>query len=266
MIVKSTHAGTHMRYAAKKLPYETDRNMESVHSEIAYLNFCKNHPNIVQYHESYLLTEKKPEVWIIMEYLQGGTLKEAAKSKLFTDIHIAYIAREILTGLSFLHSKNIAHRDLKSANIMMSVKGEIKLIDFGLCADFTMGPRSKMLGSPYWIPPEMIQNKPHTCVADIWSFSVCILELYQGSPPHAPSSLKCMFMAATEGLTSEIPDIVTDKARDFLLQGLQMDPDKRAKAADLLQHPWVHQPKIGNGIKEILKQIFLSNSLIHMGF
>jgi hypothetical protein len=129
MIVKSKVNGVHLRYAAKKLPYDNDRTIESVHSEIAYLNFCRGHPNIVQYHESYLLTteSKKPEVWIIMEYLQGGTLKEASKSKLFTDIHIAYIAREILTGLNFLHNKNIAHRDLKSANIMMSVKGEIKL-------------------------------------------------------------------------------------------------------------------------------------------
>jgi len=148
----------------------------------------------------------------------------------------------------------------------MSVKGEIKLIDFGLCADFSFGARSKMLGSPYWVPPEMIHEKPHTCVADIWSFAVCLLELYRGSPPHAPSSLKCMFMTATEGLSSEIPEAATDKARDFLGHCLQIDPDKRAKSSDLLQHPWVHQPKIGNGIKEILKQIFLSNSLIHMGF
>jgi hypothetical protein len=269
IIVKPNVSGSSaIRYAAKRLPHDSDRNIQSNITEIAFLNFCKGHPNIVQYHESYLVSEKreKPEAWIIMEYLQGGTLREAAKSRLFTDIHIAYVAREVLKGLEFLHSKNIAHRDLKSANIMMSIKGEIKLIDLGLCADFTAGPRVKMLGSPYWIPPEMIHNKPHSCPVDMWSFAVCLLELYNGEPPFSPSSLKCMFTAATDGLSSQIPANATANAKDFLEKCLQIDPNDRAKPGDLLQHPWVKQTKIGKGIVEVLKQIFLSNSLIHMGF
>jgi len=169
-------------------------------------------------------------------------------------------------GLEFLHSRNFAHRDLKSANIMMSIKGEIKLIDMGFCADFSAGPRTKMLGSNYWISPEMIQNKPHSCPVDIWSLAICLFELFLGEPPYAPNSLKCMFMAATVGLKSKIPEIATTRAKNFLEQCLQIDPSQRATAADLLQHPWVKQSKIGNGISEVLKQVFLTNSLVHMGF
>jgi len=227
-----------------------------------------NHPNIVEYYQMFLVEEKgQPrEVWIIMEYLQGGTLREASKSSLFTDVHISYVAREILRGLNYLHKKQLAHRDLKSTNVMMSIKGEIKLIDFGLCADFSNGPRTKMLGSPFWIPPEMIQEKPHSYPVDIWSMAVCIMELYSSLPPHAHSSLKCMFMTATEGLVSEIPKEASNEAKDFLTRCLVMDPDERATAAELLKHPWISKPNVGSGMSELLKQIFLSNSLITLGF
>jgi len=73
-------------------------------------------------------------------------------------------------------------------------------------------------------------------------------------------------MAATVGLTDKIPLTVTPNARDFMEKCLQIDPLKRAIAGDLLQHPWVKQPKIGKGIIDILKQIFLCNNLLHLGF
>uniref|UniRef100_A0A6B2L0T5 Protein kinase domain-containing protein n=1 Tax=Arcella intermedia TaxID=1963864 RepID=A0A6B2L0T5_9EUKA len=257
---------TKKRVAVKKLPHDNERTIQNNYSEIAFLMVCQ-HPNIVQYHQTYLVDEKSvPEVWIIMEYMQGGTLKEASKSKLFTDTHIAYVAREMLRGLQYLHSIQLAHRDLKSANVMMSITGEIKLIDFGLCADFSTGPRTKMLGSPYWIPPEMIQDKPHSYPVDIWSFAVCLMELYISNPPYAESSLKCMFMTATKGLKDQIPKEATPDAVDFLSKCLVIDPDKRATAAQLLQHPWVSRKSVGDGVVEILKQIFLSNSLITLGF
>jgi len=222
----------------------------------------------VQYYQGLLVNEKDQpeELWIIMEYLQGGTLAEAAKAHKFTDRHVAFTARELLKGIKYLHDSKLAHRDLKSANVMMSVKGEIKLIDFGLCAEFIEGPRVKLLGSPYWVPPEMILGQPHSYPVDIWSFAVCILELYLSAPPHNISALKCMFMAITEGLTDTIPENASPQAKDFLKRCLVIDPEKRATADELLKHPWVTQANLDTGIIEILKQIFLSSSLDTLGF
>jgi len=121
-------------------------------------------------------------------------LSEAVKVHQFSERHIAYVSREILKALTYLHSRNFVHRDLKSGNVMMSIEGHIKLIDFGLCCDVTEGPRLQMLGSPYWIPPEMIRKKPHSCPADIWSFAVCVLEMYLKEPPNASSRLLSMFV------------------------------------------------------------------------
>jgi p21-activated kinase 1 len=94
--------------------------------------------------------EWKDECWVVMEFLEGGTLTEARKSHNFEEKEIAYIAKELLKGLVYLHSLGIVHRDLKSENIMMSVLGDIKLIDFGLAIDANK-IRPTMVGSPYWL-------------------------------------------------------------------------------------------------------------------
>jgi len=200
-----------------------------------------------------------------MDYLEGGTLGEAAQLYTFSEKHIAYISRECLKGIQFLHERGFAHRDLKSSNVMMSVKGDVKLIDFGLCADFQDGPRKKMMGSPYWVPPEMIRNNIHSYPVDIWSFAVCILELFLSGPPYPESPVKCMLMAATRGLKDQIPETASADAKEFLGSCLTVDPDERATAEQLLKHNWVMQPNLEEGIDQILYQIFLSNSLSVLG-
>jgi len=257
-IAKDTTSKKPQRVAIKQLLHNTDRVRQNNESEIYFLSTCK-HPNIVQYYKCLLVQEKdKPdEIWIIMEYLEGGTLSDAAKAHKFSDKHIAFTAREMLKGIKYLHDNKLAHRDLKSANVMMSIKGEIKLIDFGLCADFSGGHRVKLLGSPYWIPPEMILGKPHSYPVDIWSFAVCLLEMYLCVPPHNVAALKCMFLACTDGLANTIPDRASPHAKDFLKQCLVIDPDKRATADELLKHPWISQPNVEIGLVDILKHIFL---------
>eukprot|EP01104_Vermistella_antarctica_P012562 TRINITY_DN366_c0_g1_i1.p1 TRINITY_DN366_c0_g1~~TRINITY_DN366_c0_g1_i1.p1 ORF type:complete len:512 (-),score=108.28 TRINITY_DN366_c0_g1_i1:178-1713(-) len=172
--------------AIKKLPHKHRRQIQRNCWEITMLARCV-HVNIVELYRTYIVDK---EMWMIMEYMHGGTLTEARDKFQFEEEHIAYVAYELLQGLAFMHKINLVHRDVKSANVMMTVRGEIKLIDFGLCVDITEGEQTSMCGSPFWMPPEMIRRQTHNAKADIWSLAICLLELANGRPPNSKSGVK----------------------------------------------------------------------------
>jgi len=149
---------------------------------------------------------------------------------------------------------------------MIEVHGKIKLIDFGLVADVSAGPRSGCVGTPYWIAPEMIKHELHSYPADIWSLGVCVLELLLGHPPYHPNSIKCMFKAATDGLTELIPKNASPAARSFATLCLTTNQHERPSAHELLKHEWVNQEGIEHGIKDALDAIFLSKQLSSLMF
>lgn len=204
-----------------------------------------------------------------MEFMEGGTFEEAARAWKFDEHNLAYVAREMLKGISYLHKNQLAHRDLKSANIMLSVTGEVKLIDFGLCADMSVGFPTHMVGSPFWMAPEMIQGKAHTYAVDIWSFAISLLEMANQRPPMIESAVKAMFTVATFTDSSELlvePGRWSDVFKDFLGKCLQADPSERATADVLLEHPFLQKADTRQNMESILRRIFLSNSLLNSGF
>jgi len=127
---------------------------------------------------------------------------------------------------------------------MISLEGQIKLIDFGLCADMSNGDCTKLLGSAFWIPPEMINQQPHNRSVDLWSFGVCLLELFIHSPPYPYSPLMCMFTVALMGLDNIIPTHLSSGCKNFLKQCLQLDPSKRPSVGQLLEDEWIKLPTI----------------------
>jgi len=248
--------------AIKQLKHEKDKDKMFNWYEVALLkNF--NHPNIVIYHKSVNVSD---ELWIIMEYLHGGTLSEATRVHDFSERHTAYITREILRGIHYLHELNFVHRDLKSGNVMLDINGAVKLIDFGLCASFKEGPRKRMLGSPFWISPEMIKQEEHSYPTDIWSLGVLVLELYTTRPPLYESGIKCMLTVATEGLKQFIPERSCPDGKSFLNKCFEMNPNDRPSSGDLLKHPWINEPGLSAGINKILESIFLNDTLNNIGF
>jgi len=260
-VFAAKHCQTKKRVAIKKLPHVNEKDRRNNYCEIGFLK-TSDHLNIVHFIECFLV---KDEVWIITEFLEGGTLSEAVKVHQFSERHIAYVCREILKALKYLHSIHFVHRDLKSGNVMMSIEGHIKLIDFGLCADISEGYRTQMLGSPFWMPPEMIHRQPHGEPADIWSFAVCVLEMYLKEPPNSFSRLKAMFTVAAEGIKSFIPPKASDDAKEFLNKCLEQAPEERSTAAELLEYSFVNQSGLADGIRDVLRGVFVSNSLALSG-
>ena len=222
--------GAHV--AVKKMPHKTEDDKQNNLNELRFISRAK-HENIVRYFGSYLWRD---ELWVVMEMMEGGPLTKAIMDYDFQESHIAYVCLAVLRALEHLHNINIAHRDLKSENIMLTKEGQVKLIDFGLAETTANGWVIDILGSPFWIAPEMIQLKPHGQPVDIWAFAISILEVINGHPPHDENALCALYYAGTTGVPKPIenPGQWSKDILDFVTKALEMDPHKRPTAKDLL--------------------------------
>jgi len=264
-------AKTKKSLAIKRLPHYTRKHKKNNYAEVSFLMNCFNHPNIVNFYEA---LEVNNELWIVTEFLEGGTLDLALKVHKFSEQHIAYFAKELLEGVAYLHSKNYIHRDLKSANVMLSIIGEVKIIDFGLACDLHKGPRQQTMGSAFWMPPEMILRVPHTTKADIWSYAVTVSEMIMGAPPCRDSRIASLYNACTGATIGLVEEHITKTKEknpkstftkdlvEFMRCSLIPDPEKRLTAQELLQHTFLNKyPNPKEGIDAILRTIFISSSL-----
>merc|ERR1712137_1205802 len=208
------------------------------------------------------------EVWTIMEFMQGGALKKMVTKVVLEELHISYIVKEVLEALVFIHKNFVAHRDIKSHNIMLTVQGDVKLVDFGLALDLRKVGAMHRVGSPLWMAPEVIRNEPQTCAFDIWSLGITILEMVNGEPPNADSKLRAMYCTSM-GLTKpelKNPQAFSNNLLLFLQECLQVDPTMRPTAEDLLQHPWLENVCRRDVMKELITKVFLKAELTNMGF
>jgi serine/threonine protein kinase len=249
--------------ALKKTPNRTPKEKRMNRDEIAVLHHC-NHRNVVQFKRSYMWDQ---EMALVMEYMEGGSLSEACKKYPFEEGHIALVAREVLNGLSYLHSQNLVHRDMKSANIMMTTKGDVKLIDFGLTVHIDYC-HTHMVGSPFWMPPEMIRNEPHGFPADIWSFAVCLIEMADQRPPNRKSRILSLYESGTIGLKPYVDaqEKYSEEFSDFLLRCLIVNPSERATPSELLKHPFIEQAYPKKQLEKALQQVVYSKIIDRTGF
>jgi serine/threonine protein kinase len=222
-----------LHVAVKKMPHRTEDDKQNNLNELRFISRVK-HENIVRYFGAYLWRD---ELWVVLEMMEGGALTKAISEYNFQEKHIAYVCRAVLRALEYLHSLHICHRDLKSENIMLTKDGEVKLIDFGLAETTENGWVIDVLGSPFWIAPEMIQLRPHGPPVDIWAFAISILEVINGHPPHEENALCALFYAGTIGVAKPIenPTVWSKDIADFMSKALVVDPEKRPMAKELLQ-------------------------------
>ncbi|XP_076874061.1 serine/threonine-protein kinase PAK 6b [Brachyhypopomus gauderio] len=233
------HSGK--RVAVKMMDLRKQQRRELLFNEVVIMRDYR-HKNVVEMYKSALVGE---ELWVIMEYLQGGALTNIVSETRLSEEQIATVCEAVLQALAYLHAEGVIHRDIKSDSILLTLDGRIKLSDFGFCAQISkdIPKRRSLVGTPYWMAPEVISKIPYGTEVDVWSLGIMVVEMVEGEPPYFSDTP----VAAMKRLRDEpAPSVrnthkISPVLRDFLDSMLTRNPMERGTASDLLGHPFLLQ-------------------------
>jgi p21-activated kinase 1 len=199
-----------------------------------------SHPNIIRSYSSHRMGST---LWILMELMDGGSLTNIATYCECQESHIAFFAREVLKALEYMHARRKIHRDIKTDNVLLKSNGQVKLGDFGYTAQLSADQdcRKSVVGTPYWMAPELIKGKAYSFAVDIWSLGIMCRELAEGEPPYVDvPPMRALYMIVSQGVPPiSAPETRSPEFLDFLDVCLKKDPAQRATATQLLAHPFL---------------------------
>ncbi|KAB5530780.1 hypothetical protein PHYPO_G00133310 [Pangasianodon hypophthalmus] len=253
-VFKAIHKESGQVVAIKQVPVESD--LQEIIKEISIMQQCDS-PYVVKYYGSYF---KNTDLWIVMEYCGAGSVSDIIRlrNKTLTEDEIATILKSTLKGLEYLHFMRKIHRDIKAGNILLNTEGHAKLADFGVAGQLTdtMAKRNTVIGTPFWMAPEVIQEIGYNCVADIWSLGITSIEMAEGKPPYADiHPMRAIFMIPTNPPpTFRKPELWSDDFTDFVKKCLVKNPDQRATATQLLQHPFITSAKPVTILRDLITE------------
>eukprot|EP00755_Sulcionema_specki_P001235 Sspe_Gene.25990::Locus_10599_Transcript_1_1_Confidence_1.000_Length_2382::g.25990::m.25990 len=218
-----------------------EKEIPALRNEI-FIMANSHHPNIVNFYACYQPIPN--QLWISMEFMAGGKLTDiiGKESPVFRDCDIAYVVKVLCDALDYLHSKDLIHRDIKSDNVLLDGTGRLALADFGFGADLTdERKRETVVGTPYWMAPEVIRGDPYDDKADIWSLGILVLELVNGEPPNIRlPQMKALYTIISSPPPRVDPDLGRDPGlSDIVASMLQTVPEERWSARRLLSHPFL---------------------------
>lgn len=251
----ATDSRNGQQVAIKKMALRPD-NMKLLVTEIGIMK-DSNHENITSYFDSFIVDNN---LWVAMELMGGGCLTEVLEqfeSVQMNEEQIARVARETLAGLEYIHSMHRVHRDIKSDNILLGSNGSVKIADFGYAAQLTKGreKRQTIVGTPYWMAPELIRGVSYDQKVDIWSLGIMIMEMAEGEPPYMDfPPLRALFLITTKGIPDlQQPEKWSSEFKDFTKRCLEKEAELRPDASDLLQHPFLKKACDGAGLVTAIK-------------
>ena len=237
------NTSTNLKVAIKQMDLNVQPSKESLVNEILVMKDSQ-HRNIVNFLDAHLRGEN--DLWVIMEYMQGGSLTEVIDNNeevKISERQISIIIFETLKGLQFLHRKNIIHRDIKSDNVLLDHLGNVKIADFGYSAKLTdqRSKRATMAGTPYWMAPEIVKQKEYDEKVDVWSTGIMVIEMIEGEPPYLNEEpLKALYLIATNGTPKlQKPEELSVSIKKFLSICLCVDVRFRALVDELIEHTFI---------------------------
>ncbi|KAJ3395065.1 Serine/threonine-protein kinase 25 [Lobulomyces angularis] len=245
-VYRATNLKTQSTVAIKILDLDTDQDeISDVQREINLLSHC-NSENITSYLGSHLVGSK---LWVIMDYAEGGSLRNILKSGPIPEPHIALIAHQVLLALVYLHNTVcIIHRDIKAANILLTGEGKVKLCDFGVAGQFTMSclRRNSFVGTPFWMAPEIIKRSYYDYKADIWSLGITIIELATGNPPFADVDPRRALFLIPRSRPAKLDGQFSSSLKEFISLCLKEEPEDRPTAKDLLHSKFIRNSQLNS--------------------
>jgi serine/threonine protein kinase len=245
LLAKDRRTGDKFAVKVIKKDKSEVRNATLIQRELEILRLV-NHKNIVRLYDLFDTTDK---LYFVLEYMRGGALYEVLSDRRiqYNEQRASIILRDVLSGLEYLHERNIVHRDVKPENILLDSRTwpfTTKLADFGL-SNFlapNTGVLDSKVGTPYFCAREVVTSESYGTKADLWSVGVLLFEMLSGRKPFEGSVTKSVLYAILDGRYSmHTPEWarISDEAKDLVAKLVCIDVDRRLSATEALQHPWI---------------------------